>query len=265
MDWTAGAVELLTEARAVAGRAGSRAGPAVSSFGLSGTNAHVILEQAAGRRGRRGRQPSRRPRCVVPAVAVAAAARPGRSSPGSWPTARTSTASPDVGRGPPLATARTALAHARSLSAATARAAGRALAALAAGEPAVVTLRRPVGAATTAFLFTGQGSQRSAWAASCTPRSRCSPRRSTRCATQLRTGCATPLLGRRRRRELLDQTGVTQPALFAFEVALFRLLESWGVRPDFVAGHSVGEIAAAHVAGVLSLADAARWCRRAAG
>ena len=115
-----------------------------------------------------------------------------------------------------------------------------------------------------AILFTGQGSQRSRWVAEYTgaPGSRFLPKPSTpRCGLRCAPGplaAGGDVAGQwSQRAALLDQTCYTQPALFALEVALFRQWEGWGVRPQVVLGHSIGELVCAHVADVLSLQDAA--------
>ncbi|TDP92883.1 type I polyketide synthase [Labedaea rhizosphaerae] len=234
VDWTSGAVTLLTENQPwPSGQRPRRAG--VSSFGLSGTNAHAIIEEAPAVE---HRQPNDRRTDAVPFVlsgrsadAVRAQAARLRSFVVTGPDLLDTAHS--------LATTRATLPH-RAVVLAADRAA------LIAGLTDLVdSPREPGPRGGLAFLFTGQGAQRAGMG------------RELAAAFPVFAAAFDEITALLPFDDAaLEQTGNAQPALFAFEVALFRLLESWGVTPDHLVGHSIGELAAAHVAGVLSLEDA---------
>ncbi|KUJ69191.1 hypothetical protein ACZ90_12635 [Streptomyces albus subsp. albus] len=262
VDWGSGAVELLTEpADWPRGERVRRAG--VSAFGISGSNAHVVLEEApaeapAPPAGFAGPVP-----WVLSARSPEALREQARRLHAHLADPRRAAAAPgDIGAA--LAVTRSRFAH-RAVVVGEDRAellAG--LAAFAQDEPAAGVLHGTAARAVrTAFLFSGQGSQRPGMGAELY-------QRYPVFADALDAACAAldPHLRHPLRAvltavpggaeaEALDRTGATQPALFALETALFRLLESWGLRPDFLLGHSVGELAAVHAAGALSLCDAA--------
>ncbi|MEU1126723.1 type I polyketide synthase, partial [Streptomyces sp. NPDC005899] len=266
VDWEAGAVSLLTEARAWPERPHPRRA-GVSSFGVSGTNAHVIIEQAPGATGTGPRTET--PAGPLPWVlsargtaALRAQAAQMRPLAAEGPEgAELTEAHRDTGYS--LAASRSALAdravvlaadRAELLAGLDALKAGRTT-----GDVVTGTADRP---ARTAFLFTGQGSQRPGMGRELYARFPVFAEAFDAVCAHMETVAGIPLKalvfadeGTDEARRL-DGTDCTQPALFALEVALFRLLEHSGVTPDQLLGHSVGELAAAHVAGVLELPDA---------
>ncbi|WSM09418.1 SDR family NAD(P)-dependent oxidoreductase [Streptomyces sp. NBC_01716] len=253
VDWDAGNVRLLTESRAWPDADRPRRA-AVSSFGVSGTNAHVIIEQAESDPEPGAGSAAPRPSSDVPVplplsagteTALRAQARQLaghlRNTPGLDP----------VDLGFSLATTRAALSRRTVVVGHDREELLGALTALADGAP-IGGPARTTGL--TAFLFTGQGSQRLGMGRDLHAAFPVFARAFDEVCAVLDPAVREVMWNDE---EALSRTEFTQPAIFALEVALFRLLESWGVRPDFVAGHSIGELAAAHVAGVFSLADAA--------
>ncbi len=255
IDWTAGDVRLLESARdwPATGKP-RRAG--VSSFGVSGTNAHVILEEAPASPDREEQLAGWPASAPVPVPVSGMDTRALREQAGQLLSEVDGASVLDIGYS--LATTRSPLPRRAVVLGAGAEQVAAGLDAVHAGveTPGVVTGSGTDGS--TAFLFSGQGSQR--------------PRMGQELAAafpvfaEAMVGVCAEFDGHldgplwsvicQDSPELLDRTAYTQPALFAMEVALYRLVESWGIRPDYVAGHSIGELVAAHVAGVLSLADA---------
>ncbi|RMI32140.1 type I polyketide synthase [Nocardia stercoris] len=255
VDWSAGHVELLTEPVAWPDvDRPRRAG--VSSFGISGTNAHVVIEQAA--------QPVRAPgagdavAAVVPWVISARSDAALADQAGRLVAAVVERELDPADVGFSLATTRGVFEHRAVVFGDNRSALLSGTRALAAGAQSAGVVSGRVVAGSTGMVFSGQGAQ---WAGMADELRRAYPVFAEHFDAIVAE--VDPLLGQPdslrtalAAADLVDRTVYAQAGLFAFEVALYRLLESWGVRPDMVAGHSIGEVAAAHVAGVLSLTDA---------
>jgi acyl transferase domain-containing protein len=258
VDWSAGHVRLLTEQIAWP-RNGRPRRAAVSAFGLSGANAHVIIEEAPDGV---DEQPERGTRRLA-TVPVLLSARGGTAL-----RAQAARLLNHVSSQPALsltdigftsATTRSALDHRAVVLADDHGTLCRGLSAVADGTNHPHVLRGTARPGGIAFLFTGQGAQRLGMGrqlhAAFPVFAEVFDEVTAELDRHLDGGLRQVLWGDDQ--ALADQTKYAQAGLFAVGVALFALMADWGVRPRFLAGHSVGELAAAHVAGVLSLADAA--------
>ncbi|MGV9787389.1 type I polyketide synthase [Streptomyces sp. NPDC003435] len=264
-DWSGG-VRLLTEPVPwPRGERVRRAG--VSSFGISGTNAHVIVEEAPGEAPDEAAEAAGEVEHAPPVIPWVLSARTPAALCGqarrlhTHLTAHPRTAPAEVGAA--LARTRSRFEHRAVVIGAGQDELLAALAGLGEGElPARAVRGAATGVRRTAFLFSGQGSQRAGTGRELLATQPVFAEALEAVCDALDGRLPTPLrevmfaAEGTERAALLHRTGYTQPALFALEVALYRLVESWGTTPDFLLGHSVGELAAAHVAGVLSLADA---------
>ncbi|WP_199515259.1 type I polyketide synthase [Nucisporomicrobium flavum] len=255
VDWSSGAMRLLTEP--VPWHRGERVRRAgVSSFGISGTNAHVIIEEAPELTGsgEAGSAPALMPFSAHSAEALRAQAEDLLS--------RTAALSAEelTGLRASLAAGRSALPF-RAVVLGDPERGLEALARGAADDSLVTDRARPGG---TAFLFSGQGSQTPgaghdlyvAYPAFAAALDEVCAHFDAVLDRPLQAVMFAP--AGHPDAALLDDTAYTQAALFALEVAQHRLAESLGLVPDAVLGHSIGELAAAYVAGVWSLADACR-------
>ncbi|MEU0050341.1 SDR family NAD(P)-dependent oxidoreductase [Streptomyces sp. NPDC006309] len=256
VDWEAGRVRLLTEERDwPATERPRRAG--VSSFGISGTNVHTIIEEAPAQEP----APEPGPAPLLPLV-ISGATPEALAAQAARLRAVADRPLPDLARS--LATDRAALTHRAAVVARDRDELLAALTALADGTATDSVVRGRPGTGGTAFLFTGQGAQRPGMGRGLYAAHPVFRQALDEACEALDAHLDRPLRDvmwaepGTEAADLLDHTLYTQSALFAVGTALYRLLESHGVRADRLAGHSIGELTAAHAAGVWDLADAAR-------
>ena len=274
IDWEAGKVELLTEAREWEAEGRPRRA-AVSSFGISGTNAHLVLEQGPDLEEQEAEVDPASPALSGPLAFALSAKDPEALAGQAARLAAHIETHPELALGDlaySLATSRARLRRGAVLVAESGDGLRSDLNALAQGErPPGAVLAEAASSPALAYLFTGQGSQRPGMG-----KELYGTYRAYREAFDGACEAIDPLIGRSLKRLVFSKEGskqakklahttYAQPALFATQVALGRLYESWGMKPEAMAGHSVGEISAAHLAGVLSLGDAAKLvCSRGA-